>query len=214
MVPKHSDRLDQVIADDDPYWKFYILFDPQHYQSHPDLPPLSNSSIVPCIEKLFGIFSHCYETNQEPNEALLMEAMKFGSPLVEKLDVYSEPLSELLRDCFNSAMQKLRIEKHIQERVKESTDTEKEHRRPGRPADRKIDRRRAIVRDYIRQKSDFHNKAKLKQLFQKFDEEEIPRPKNEMGLAHFAHPWMELLHKPSYLRERVITILNRDRWKR
>ncbi|MCH7804782.1 MAG: hypothetical protein IH937_11945 [Acidobacteria bacterium] len=143
-----------------------------------------------------------------------MGAMKFGSPLVERLDVYSEPLSEILRDCFSSAMQKLRIDEHIQELVKESTDTERKRRRPGRPADRKIDQRRVIVRDHIHQSSDFDHKAKLKQLFQKFDEEEIPPPKNDMGVAHFVHPWMELFNKPSHLRERIIKILNRDRWKR
>ena len=55
-----------------------------------------------------------------------MGAMKFGSPLVEKMDVYSEALSKHLRDCFTSAMQKLRIDTHIQELVKESTDRPRE----------------------------------------------------------------------------------------
>ena len=127
-MPKHSDKLDQVIGEDVPFWEFYILFDPLKNQSHPDLPHLRTSSIVPDIHKLFGIFSYCYQNEQEPSEALLMEAMKFGGPLLEKLDVYSEPLSKYLRDCFNSAMQKLRIDEHIQEFVKESTDT------PGEPA--------------------------------------------------------------------------------
>ena len=127
-VPKHSDKLDQVIGEDVPFWEFYILFNPLKNQSHPDLPQLSSSSIVPDIHKLFEIFSYCYQKEQEPSEVLLMEAMKFGSPLVEKLDVYSEPLSKHLRDCFNAAMQKLRIDEHIQEVVKESTDT------PGEPA--------------------------------------------------------------------------------
>ena len=143
-----------------------------------------------------------------------MEAMKFGSPLVERLDVYSETLSKHLRDCFNSAMQKLRIDTHIQEVVQESTDREKKRPRVGRPANRKIDRRRAIVRDHIHQKSDFDNRARLKQLFQKFDEEKIPPLNNDLGVARFAHPWMELFDKPSHLRERIIKILNRDRWKR
>ncbi len=121
-MPKHSDKLDQVISEDDPFWDFYILFNPHHYQSHPGLPPLSNSSIVPRIEELFEIFSYCYQNKEEPSETLLMGAMDFRSPLVERLDLYSKPLSELLRGCFNSAMQKLRIDEHIQELVKEPTE--------------------------------------------------------------------------------------------
>ena len=131
-MPEGTDeKLVQLITKDELFWDFWFLFDELRKRQHPDLPRLGVHSIVPDIPELAKIFRYCYEHNDLPLGASLMDITEFGSPLAEKLEIYSETLSKHLLDCFNSAMQKIRIEKHTLRLLEEFPDTEQEPRKLG-----------------------------------------------------------------------------------
>ena len=84
---------------------------------------------------------------------------------------------------------------------------------PGRKRDPKLEQRAAIVRKYIFFKKDFEDIDKMPQMFSEFDAEDIPAPRDSDGLEIFIGRWRDQLHKPGKM-DRLVTILNRDRWPR
>ena len=132
-MPVNEEELDQFLIQDENelFWEFWPLFVNLIRQQHPDLPQLKSNSISVDYSKLARIFYYCNEHNQEPSPTLLMDATKFNGRLVEKIDDYYDTLSKLLLDCFNTAMQRIRIDKHTEELVREFTDTSREPVTPG-----------------------------------------------------------------------------------
>ena len=130
-MPDNSDKLEQILIKDDLFWEFYSLFSNLCKRQHPDLPRLKTPSFNLDPFKLADIFYYCKENNEEPRAALLMEAVEFRSPVRAKIfEDLSDTFSQHLVDCFNSAMQRIRIDKHTQELFQESADTAREHKRP------------------------------------------------------------------------------------
>jgi len=128
-VPVSEEELDQFLIQDENelFGEFWPLFITLICQQHPDLPQLKSNSISVDYSKLAPIFYYYYDHDKSPVDApSLMDAVELGSPLVEKRDDYHDTLSQHLLNCFNSAMTRLRIDRHTEKLVREFTDTSSE----------------------------------------------------------------------------------------
>jgi len=111
-VPVNEEELDQFLTQDEnePFWEFWLLFTNLIRQQHEDSPQLKSHSITVDFSKLAPIFYYCNKHDEEPSAALL----------VETLDDYCDIPTKDLLDCFNTAMQKIKIDQYTEKLVQES----------------------------------------------------------------------------------------------
>jgi len=83
-------------------------------------------------------------------------------------------------------------------------------RKRGRKALGKINTRKRVVRKFIKRKRDFSDFEIFYKLLSELDYEKIPPPTFGDGTT-FSHHWVEVQEDP-FLTERVIKVLNEDRW--
>ena len=113
-MPVNEEELDQFLTQDEnePFWEFWLLFTNLIRQQHQDSPQLKSHSITVDFSKLAPIFYYCNKHDEEPSAALL----------VETLDGYCDIPTKDLLDCFNTAMQEIRIDQHTEKLVGKSAD--------------------------------------------------------------------------------------------
>ncbi len=199
------DKLVRRLIEETIFWEFRELFSNFCNRRHSDLPEYKTPAFNLDIFKLAGIFYYCNESNDDPSPALLMDAVEFRSPLMEKqFQGHSEILSQHLLDCFNAAKQQINIETMIKEF--------KEHKKPGKKADEKIQKRKEIVRHHMKGRSDFDNSGKFMALLKALDNAKIPSPVFR-GKKMFDHSWQDVKGDWN-LEDRVILLLNRDLYKK
>lgn len=118
-MPVNEEELNQFLTRDESefFWEFWLLFTKLIRQQHEDSPQLKSHSITVDFSKLAPIFYYCNKHDEEPSAALL----------VETLDDYCDIPTKDLLDCFNTAMQKIRIDQHTEKLVGESADRLREH---------------------------------------------------------------------------------------
>jgi len=118
-VPVNEEELLLVLKQDERelFFEFWFLFTELIRQQHQDSPQLKSHSITVDFSKLAPIFYYCYRHDEEPRTALLVETLD------DDCDI---PTKDLL-DCFNTAMQKIRIDQHTEKLVGESADRLREH---------------------------------------------------------------------------------------
>lgn len=111
-MPVSEEKLNQFLTQDEsePFWEFWLLFTSLIRQQHQDLPQLKSHSITVDFSKLAPIYYYCNKHDEEPSAALL----------VETLDGYCDIPTKDLLDCFNTAMQKIRIDQYTEEFLQES----------------------------------------------------------------------------------------------
>ena len=112
-MPEDEEELLLVLKQDESElcWEFWFLFTELIRQQHQDSPQLKSHSITVDFSKLAPIFYYCYKHDEEPRTALLVETLD------DDCDI---PTKDLLA-CFNTAMQRIRIDKHTEQLVQEST---------------------------------------------------------------------------------------------
>ena len=195
-------KLERRLAEETIFWEFRELFSKFCNRRRSDLPEYKTPAFKLDPFKLAEIFYSCKD---DPSPALLMDAVEFRSPLMEKqFQGYSEILSQHLLDCFNAAKQQINIETMIKEF--------KEHKKPGKKAAEKIQDRKRIVRDHIKRQADFYNSQKFMALLKALDKAKIPSPVFR-SKKMFDHSW-QYVKGDLILEDRVILLLNRDLYKK
>ena len=111
-MPVNEENLDQFLTQDESelFWEFWLLFTNLIRQQHQDLPQLKSHSITVDFSKLAPIYYYCNKHDEEPRTALLVETLD------DDCDI---PTKDLL-DCFNTAMQKIRIDQYTEKLVQGS----------------------------------------------------------------------------------------------
>jgi len=204
-VSEDIDKLERRLVEETIFWEFREVFSQFCNRRRSDLPQVKTPAFKLDLFKLAGIFYYCNESKADPSPALLMDAVEFRSPLMEKqFQGHSEILSQHLLDCFNAAKQQINIETMIKEF--------KEHKKPGKKAAEKIQDRKRIVRDHIKRQADFYNSQKFMALLKALDKAKIPSPVFR-SKKMFDHSW-QYVKGDLILEDRVILLLNRDLYKK
>ena len=114
----NRDKLDLRLIEETIFWEFWELFSKFCNRRRSDLPQYKTPAFKLDPFKLAEIF---YDCNDDPSPALLMDAVEFRSPLMEKVfEDYYETLSHHLLDGFKAARQQLRIDQHTETLVQGS----------------------------------------------------------------------------------------------
>jgi len=120
---------------------------------------------------------------------------------------------EDIAECFGPAMEALKASRASKEEGLISLpEKARKREKPGKEADDKIQERKQIVGHHIKQKSDFYDPQKFAALLDALDKADIPYPEYR-GKKIFNHPWRDVGDNWE-LKERVIELLNRDRFKK
>ncbi len=111
-MPENEEELLLVLKQDESelFWEFWFLFTELIRQQHQDSPQLKSHSTTVDFIKLAPIFYYCKEHDVEPRTALLVETLD------DDCDI---PTKDLLA-CFNTAMQKIRIDQYTETLLQES----------------------------------------------------------------------------------------------